>query len=100
MAQITKEHIMDQVYNLILNVETKENEREALINFKNEIEAGKEFERNLMKLAESLREISVKNISEKTTMSIGVREFYKKISSYGQLKKNFGRGLAVSGFIF
>ena len=77
MAQITKEHIMDQVYNLILNVETKENEREALINFKNEIEAGKEFERNLMKLAESLREISVKNISEKTTMSIGVREFYK-----------------------
>ncbi|MCE2152059.1 bacteriocin immunity protein [Streptococcus thermophilus] len=100
MAQITKEHIMDQVYNLILNVETKENEREALINFKNEIEAGKEFERNLMRLAESLREISVKNISEKTTMSIGVREFYKNISSYGQLKKNFGRGLAVSGFMF
>ena len=53
-----------------------------------------------MKLAESLREISVKNISEKTTMSIGVREFYKSISSYGQLKKNFGRGLAVSGFMF
>ncbi|RCW16063.1 bacteriocin immunity protein, partial [Streptococcus gallolyticus] len=46
------------------------------------------------------REISVKNISEKTTMSIGVREFYKSISSYGQLKKNFGRGLAVSGFMF
>lgn len=58
MAQITKEHIMDQVYNLILNVETKENEREALINFKNEIEAGKEFERNLMKLAESLRKLA------------------------------------------
>ncbi|GAB6886141.1 bacteriocin immunity protein [Streptococcus equinus] len=100
MSQITKEQIMDQVYNLILNIETKENERKALINFKNEIEAGKEFERNLMKLAESLREISVKNISEKTTMSIGVREFYKSISSYGQLKKNFGRGLAVSGFMF
>lgn len=65
MAQITKEHIMDQVYNLILNVETKENEREALINFKNEIEAGKEFERNLMKLAESLREISVKTFLRK-----------------------------------
>ena len=41
MSQITKEQIMDQVYNLILNIETKENERKALINFKNEIEAGK-----------------------------------------------------------
>lgn len=100
MSQITKEQIMNQVYNLILNVETKENEREVLIHFKNEIEVGKAFERNLMQLAEHLREISVKNISEKRTMSKGVSVFYKTISSYGQLKQNFGRGLAVSGFMF
>ena len=100
MPKLTEEQIIDHVYNLILNVKTKEDERQVLVDFKNNIENKKEFESSLMILAERLREIGVQNISKKTTMSSDVGEFYKKIASYGQLKTNLGRGLAVSGFMF
>ena len=41
-----------------------------------------------------------KNISENKGLTPGVSNFYKKISSYGQLKLNWARGLASYGIIF
>ncbi|AND78903.1 bacteriocin immunity protein [Streptococcus pantholopis] len=100
MSKLTEEQIINDVYNLILNVKTKDNERQVLVDFKKDIENKKEFEKALTTLAERLRNIGIQNISKKTAMSSDVGEFYKKIASYGQLKTNLGRGLAVSGLMF
>ncbi|MFR2166098.1 MAG: bacteriocin immunity protein [Streptococcus salivarius] len=49
--------IINNIYNLIINPETTENERELLVMFKNEIEVGKkdndELRRNYVELFQS-----------------------------------------------
>ena len=47
-TQITD--ILNNIYNLIVNPETTENERELLVKFKNEIEVGKKNYVELFKL--------------------------------------------------
>ena len=100
MGKLVKEDLLNNVYDLVLSAETKEEERQVLLVFKNAVEAGKDFDKSVEKLASDLRKIGVKNISEKTKMSPNVNDFYKKISSYGFFEENLARGLAATGVIF
>lgn len=90
---------MNEAYNLILNIETREEERQLLIEFKNEIEQGKDFERAIQKLSENLRLLAVKNITDKKKMSKNVHNYYKKICSVGFLEKEIGVGLLSYGIV-
>lgn len=90
---ITEEKIMNEVYNFIVDEKITDAERKIFINFKNRIEA-------LMALSYDLRDLAIKNISENKGLTPDVSNFYKKISSYGQLKLNWARGLASYGIIF
>ncbi len=69
-------------------------------NFKNRIGEKVDFSEALMALSYDLRDLAIKNISENKGLTPDVSNFYKKISSYGQLKLNWARGLASYGIIF
>lgn len=99
MKKINQQEIVNEAYNLILTVETKEEERQLLIEFKNDLEQGKDFERAIRKLSENLRLLAVKNITHKKTMSKNVHDYYKKISSVGLLEKEIGAGLMSYGIV-
>ena len=92
MGKLVKEDLLNDVYDLVLSAETKEEERP--------VEAGKDFDESVVNLASDLRKIGVKNISKKTKMSPNVNDFYKKISSYGLFEENLARGLVATGVIF
>ena len=100
MGKLVKEDLLNDVYDLVLSAETKEEERQVLLVFKNAVEAGKDFDESVVNLASDLRKIGVKNISKKTKMSPIVIVFYMKISSYGLFEENLARGLVATGVIF
>ncbi|EFR43508.1 bacteriocin immunity protein [Streptococcus pseudoporcinus] len=97
--KITKNDLLIEVTNLILNPAVKEEERQLLITYKNNIEKSQHIENNVMNLSNDLRQLAVKNLSSKEVMSIPVNEFYKKICSYNELQKNIARGLGSYGII-
>ncbi len=97
--KLIKEELLLQVYDLILNKEIFEDERIEFINFKNSIEKGKEFERELTILAEQLRILSLKKLSVNQTFSDDVGKFYIKISSNNLFKKNLGIGIVGISFL-
>ncbi len=99
MEKINQEETLIEVYNLILNLDTQEEERQMLIEFKNSVEQSKDFDRALQKLCENLRFQAVKNITNKKHMSTEMNNFYKKICSFGQFNKNLGRGLISLGTV-
>lgn len=97
---ITEEKIMNEVYNFIVDEKITDAERKIFINFKNRIGEKVDFSEALMALSYDLRDLAIKNISENKVLTPDVSNFYKKISSYGQLKLNWARGLASYGIIF
>ena len=100
MGKLVKEDLLNDVYDLVLSAETKEEERQVLLVFKNAVEAGKDFDESVVNLASDLRKIGIKIISKKTQMSPNVNDFYKKISGYGLFEENLARGLVATGVIF
>ena len=91
--------LLARVYDLILNTQTLDDERSKLIEFKNAVENGKDFEKQIMNLAESLRQLAVLKLKNKETLSLEVGKFYMDISTTGLLKKNFGIGLTAISFL-
>lgn len=92
--------ILEKVYNLILDEQTQDDERNVLIAFKNDVGNGKDFERKLMSLAEGLRQIAVKRITLKSKLSPGVGELYMEISTTGLFKRSLANGIAAMGITF
>lgn len=99
MAKVKEEGILIDVYNLILNLETEEEERKILVDFKREVEGGKDFEASLQTLAEDLRKLAVKNLQDKKTLSKEVGDFYQKIKASGLFEKNLAAGLMSYGIV-
>ena len=91
--------LLSRVYDLILNTQTLNDERSKLVEFKNSVEMGKDFEQQTMNLAESLRQIAVRKAKDKETLSPEVGRFYMDISTTGLLKKNLGIGLTAISFL-
>lgn len=99
MTKITEAEIMNEVYDLILNVNVSQDERTILVNFKNHVN-DKNFANELMRLAAGLRQLAIKNLAAQKKMSPETSAFYKKIATYGQQELNWARGLAMTGVIF
>lgn len=85
--------LLSRVYDLILNTQTTDDERSKLIEFKNAVENGKDFESELMHFAENLRKLALLKFSNKTNLSPEVSKLYTDISSTGFLRKELGRGI-------
>lgn len=99
MTKITEAEIMNEVYDLILNVNVSQDERTILVNFKNHVN-DKNFANELIGLAVELRQLGIKNLAAQKKMSPETSAFYKKIATYGQQELNWARGLAMTGIIF
>lgn len=91
--------LLSRVYDLILNTQTLDDERSKLIEFKNAVESGKDFEKQTMNLAEALRQLAVRKLKDKETLSSEVGKLYMDISTTGLLKKNLGIGLTAISFL-
>ena len=62
---ITEEKIMNEVYNFIVDEKITDAERKGFINFKNRIGEKVDFSEALMALSYDLRNLAIKNISER-----------------------------------
>ncbi|HFI0695553.1 TPA: bacteriocin immunity protein [Streptococcus suis] len=95
----TREKIMEELINLILNPTITAEERKLLVAYKQEFERTRDTERTILALAESIRKLAVRNVLNRISLSPDLCQFYKKISSYGEWEKNLGRGLIATGII-
>ena len=83
--------ILNNIYNLIINPETTENERELLVTFKNEIEVGKKDNDELL---------AVSNLSKGKSLSSGVSDLSKTLTEFQEKSErniNLARGLTSLG---
>ena len=88
-TQITD--ILNNIYNLIVNPETTEKERELLVTFKNEIEVGKKDNDELL---------AVSNLSKGKSLSSGVSDLSKTLTEFQNKSErniNLARGLTSLG---
>lgn len=95
-TQITD--ILNNIYNLIVNPETTEKERELLVTFKNEIEVGKKDNSELLaELRRAIQVLAVRNLSKGISLSSGVSELSKTLTEFQDKSErniNLARGLA------
>lgn len=57
-----REQLLTKAYHLILDPTVSQDERDSLVAFKTDLEQGSDDSRSMMKLAESLRQLSVKGL--------------------------------------
>ena len=91
------EEILNKVYNLILDRDIHENERDILLRYKTQLENTKNKQRVIMELAEDLRQQAVSGIHSHGSLSPKIAKFYKEIATYGQLSKSLAQGLISLG---
>lgn len=92
------EDILNNIYNLILNPETTEKERNLLVTFKNEIEVGKKDNGELLaELRRAIQVLAVSNLSKGKSLSSGVSDLSKTLTEFQEKSErniNLARGLA------
>ena len=92
------EDILNNIYNLILNPETTEEERNLLVTFKNEIEVGKKDNGELLaELRRAIQVLAVSNLSKGKSLSSGVSDLSKTLTEFQEKSErniNLARGLA------
>lgn len=95
------EDILNNIYNLILNPETTEEERNLLVTFKNEIEVGKKDNSELLaELRRAIQVLAVRNLSKGISLSAGVSELSKTLTEFQDKSErniNLARGLTSLG---
>ena len=93
--------ILNTIYNLIVNPETTENERELLVTFKNEIEVGKkDNDKLLAELCRAIQALAVRNLSKGVSLSSGVSDLSKTLTEFQDKSLrniNLARGLTSIG---
>ena len=93
--------ILNNIYNLIINPETTENERELLVTFKNEIEVGKKDNDELLaELRRAIQALAVSNLSKGKSLSSGVSDLSKTLTEFQEKSErniNLARGLTSLG---
>ena len=92
--------LLIRIYDLILDTQTPEDERAKLIEFKNAVESGKDFQLETMKLAEILRQLALSKFKHKEKLSDEVSKFYMDISTTGLFEKNLAIGLCATKLWF
>ena len=93
--------ILNTIYNLIVNPETTENERELLVTYKNEIEVGKKDNNELLaELCRAIQALAVSNLSKGKSLSSGVSDLSKMLTEFQEKSErniNLARGLTSLG---
>lgn len=97
MKRQIQEELLNTVYNLILNPDTKEEERRLLLDFKNQVGTHIDMEQAISNLSENIRQLAVHNITTHSSLSLEVAKLYKKISSDSEKERNIARGIASFG---
>lgn len=90
-----EEALLQEIYNLILDPNIQEAERQPLLDFKNKVEEGRDFKRETINLAESLRLLALKKVEERESLTPVVGQFYQKIMMTGRWDANLARGLLM-----
>ena len=98
--ELVENNLLAGVYDLILNEQTSEEERSNLVEFKNAVESGKDFQLETMKLAEILRQLALSKFKCKEKLSDEVSKFYMDISTTGLFEKNLAIGLCATKLWF
>ena len=91
-TQITD--ILNNIYNLIINPETTENERELLVTFNDEL---------LAELCRAIQVLAVRNLSKGKSLSSGVSDLSKTLTEFQEKSErnfNLARGLTSLGSFF
>jgi peptide-methionine (S)-S-oxide reductase len=86
--KINEEKILNDIYNLLLDTNTLEQERNILLSCKKDIEKGVYLLTCITQLVTELRPLAIKR-----KLSTNVSEFYVEVSNYKALDKELGRGL-------
>ncbi|MEW4354801.1 bacteriocin immunity protein [Streptococcus pneumoniae] len=94
---MSENDILTETYNLILNPTITEAERAILRRFKDQVCPNKDMTPLITHLAEDLRKLAVKNISQQTHLSKEVAELYQKIAYTAKQNQEMGRGLSSLG---
>ena len=98
------EDILNNIYNLILNPETTENERKLLLTFKNEIEVGKKDNGELLaELRRAIQVLAVDNLSKGISLSSGLSELSKTLTEFqneSERNNNLAIGLPSIAMFF
>ena len=79
-----KEQLLRKAYNLILDPTVSQDERDSLVAFKADLEQVSDDSRSMMKLAESLRQLSVKDLKNGGKLSLNVATCYREIAYDGK----------------
>lgn len=95
-----KEEVMSHVYNLLLDVKSKDCERQVLLIFKNKVEAGEDFDQAFRCLLTDLRKIAVANIQFEEKMSDSVGAFYHTYANHYSFEENLAKGLCAAPVTF
>lgn len=85
---LSKNILLERIYDLILDKQTAEDERIKLIEFKNAVEKGKDFELQTMRLAENLRRLALYKFRNKKILVLKSVNFTWIFFQLGFLKKN------------
>ena len=98
------EYILNNIYNLILNPETTEEERNLLVTFKNEIEVGKKDNGELLaELRRAIQVLAVDNLSKGISLSSGLSELSKTLTEFqneSERNANLAIGLSSIAMFF
>ena len=96
--------ILNNIYNLIINPETTENERELLVKFKNEIEVGKKDNDELLaELCRAIQVLAVDNLTKGISLSSGLSELSKTLTEFqneSERNNNLAIGLSSIAMFF
>ena len=97
-TNIQIEDILNNIYNLILNPETTEEERNLLVTFKNEIEVGKKDNGELLaELRRAIQVLAVDNLSKGISLSSGLSELSKTLTEFqNQSERNANLAIGLS----
>lgn len=92
------EDILNNIYNLILNPETTEEERNLLVTFKNEIEVEKKDNGELLaELRRAIQVLAVDNLSKGISLSSGLSELSKTLTEFqNQSERNANLAIGLS----
>jgi len=96
--------ILNNIYNLIINPETTENERELLVKFKNEIEVGKKDNDELLaELRRAIQVLAIDNLTKGISLSSGLSELSKTLTEFqneSERNNNLAIGLSSIAMFF
>jgi hypothetical protein len=90
--KIDEQKVLNDIYDLVLDPNTLEQERNVLLSCKNSIERGGNLFICIIQLQNDLRPFAIK-----LELSTKVSKYYVEISNYKTFDKRFGRGIIFFG---